>query len=746
MADSLSQPLQLAIAQGVIDAQIILEIEGVDTVYGAQIITKRIKIGDEGLVIGDSWRVGGLNEVEDQSDLISWKDGTTTSIRQTLNQDKGLGSSISSMQICLIDKDQEATRLVSPGVIVEDILGRKAKVYYGVKGDTAFPEDYLVIFRGLIDDVKTRQGTVLLNIAHPDQKKRQEIFSGDDTFTLTDAIGDSDTLFAVDEIDNAISSQDDLSVYLKIDDEYMKITSTNEGLALTVVRGQLGSVAAAHADGAEGSLVYQLTGNVMELALKLMLSGGSTYYAEDIVASSINYINPDLTIDNTIYFNGVDLVQKYGVTAGDSIFLTVPPASDNFGVGLATITDVNTTDYLGTVITLNETLVTETITEATVNFKSQWALLPLGLGMTPDECDIAEHERLKRLFLSSFEVDIVVTESTNGREFIEQELYAVASCYSVPRKARSSVGILSAPIPGSEIKTLSADNITNAKDLVTRRCLANNFYNEIVYKYDWDLEDDEPTRGLVIRDEDSINRIKSGKKTLVIESKGLRQTLNGGNLAQQAAQRRLNRYKLAAEEIEQVKVLPGFGFNIEIGDLVILDGSGVNLVNTADGNRSPKPRLFEVTNKTLNIATGEIILKLIDTSFDTSARYGLISPASYIKTGLSTSSFIIEESFSSIYGANEYLKWTPWVTRDQQAVVKVRNSDFSVVGTAVIDSINGNKITLATPLAFTPSAGYVMELANYNNANTTDQIKLVFSFLSDDDNDFSDGKPPFEFI
>ena len=760
MADSLSLPLRQALAQGVLEPQLILEIEGVPTIYGAKLIQKRIQIGDTGLVIGDAWVIGGLNDVLDQSDLISLDGGTTTSIRQTLNQDKGIGSSISSMQICLVDINQEATQLVSPGIVVEDLLGRKAKVYYGVTGDTAFPEDFLIIFRGLIDDIQSRQGNVLLNISHPDQKKRQEIFYPNEFTLSAAATAADDNSIQVNEPANMIMGAGEMTVLLKIDNEYASVTSFDPTLnALGTDRAQLSSVAATHASAATAKMVYRLQGNIIDIALKLMLSGRDSlgnyiYYSENLVPSSINYINPETTIQNALYFNGIDLVQKYGVTVGDFLYLSGSAVAGNNNIGKWTIDQINTTDYLGTVLVISigtaNQLVTETSTTGSIDLLSQYNIYPIGLKMTPDEVDVAEHLRLKRLFLSGFSIDITLTDAENGREFIEQELYAVAGCYSLPRKARSSIGILSAPIPGTEIKTLSANNITNAKSLAVRRTIANNFYNEIVYKYDWSLADNQPNRGIVIRDETSINRIKSGKKTLVIESRGLRQTLNGGNLAQAAAQRRLNRYKLAAEEIEQVKVLFSVGFNIEIGDIVILDGSDgvLNLINSSLGNRSPAPRLYEVTNKTVNIKTGEVILKLVDTSYDTSARYGLISPASYIKTGLSQTQFIIEESFSSIHGANEYLKWVPWVTSEAKAVVRVRNSDFSINASSVISSISGNKITLETALGFTPAAGQIMELALYSNVNTTANSKLVFAYFATGAGvaNFADGKAPYQYL
>src|SRR3972149_5101873 len=109
--------------QLVIEPQLVLEIDGVPTIYGARRIQKYIRIGDPGLEIGDSWRIGGFNDADDQDDLISL-DGTTTQISQQLNPDKAAVQSVSSMQVKLLD-DGSITELMSPGFVVTDLMYRR---------------------------------------------------------------------------------------------------------------------------------------------------------------------------------------------------------------------------------------------------------------------------------------------------------------------------------------------------------------------------------------------------------------------------------------------------------------------------------------------------------------------------------------------------------------------------------------------------------------------------------------------
>ncbi len=155
------------------EPQLVLQIDGVETVFGIGEVKKYIKIGDPGLEIGDEWKIGGLNAYENQLDVVDLN-GSSNSISQQLLQDKGGTSSVPSIQVSLIDKNGLITELITPGEVVEDILGRKANVYLGYQ-DTAWPQDFVRIFSGIIDEV-SGGSTIVLNVAHPEQKKRVEIF------------------------------------------------------------------------------------------------------------------------------------------------------------------------------------------------------------------------------------------------------------------------------------------------------------------------------------------------------------------------------------------------------------------------------------------------------------------------------------------------------------------------------------------------------------------------------------------
>lgn len=159
--------------------QLVFEIEGAPKVYGIGTVKSLARIGDENLYINDvgdeleDWLIGGLISVPNQADLITF-DGTTSTISQQVSLDRGGFTSISSMQIALIDKNGEITDLITPNKILPEILGRKAVVYLGYQ-DTAWPQDFVQIFNGIIDSVSAGP-SIVFSVSHPEAKKRGQVF------------------------------------------------------------------------------------------------------------------------------------------------------------------------------------------------------------------------------------------------------------------------------------------------------------------------------------------------------------------------------------------------------------------------------------------------------------------------------------------------------------------------------------------------------------------------------------------
>lgn len=754
MAQELTQTALNASSQVNIEPNIVLEIEGYDVYYGGVAIQEVLRFGNEGLNFGDPGIVfGGYNDISEseQSSLISFKGGTTTSIRQQLNLDKGTGDSISSMRIALVDKDEEITRdLLTPDENLtppKDILGRRAKIWLGFN-NTAFKDDYVVIFRGNIDSVESKAGLVLLNINHPDSKKKGVLFTPADT-KLNGSINDSVTTITVDDTTDFYAAtyigpsgvQDTTFEYLlRIDDEVIKYTGKTPTTFTGLTRGYLGTTAISHSDDATVNSAVRITGNAIDIALKLMLSGWGGPFKEDIAVENFVRISATETVSNSIYFEGIDVESEYNLKVGD--FITTTGASNGANnVSLKEIIGIGTTENGSYIVVDGVSFVEENDTSAVIDFRSQYDTYPSGAMMENDEVDIDSHHSVKSTFLSDDEhYDFRLQEEIELKEFIGEQIYNPLGAYQVPKNAQSSIGYhLNALLPTSEVKVLDSSNVINPKDITLTRSTNKNFFNAVVVKYEQSILDSEKYYKIYSSlSNDSRDRINVGVRALKINSQGFRDALGGEGFSLAMSTRRLAKFQYGAETLKPMRVNFQTGFNIEIGDIVLVDLADLKITDIKNGTRAGDPRLFEVINRELDIRSGKVILELIDSNFAQDTRYGLISPTSEISSGDSGTVFQIQQTWNHPYGTEEWKLWRNYIG----AKVKVRNSDFSTQATSYITGISGNQITVSPTLGFTPTSGYFMELASYDDQPET--IKAIYTFMSD--TTFADGEMQYQML
>ena len=748
MAFELTDSADAASKQIDVKPNIVLKIDGVDELYGAVEILHFIRYGEDDISYGDLGLVyGGSVALEGQSSYISFGSGTSTEIRQTLQVDKGKAESISNLTIGLIDKNQEITNLITPGQVIPDINGRRVKVYFGF-GKTSFPDDYIIIFRGVVQSTESLPGVIKLNLSHPDQKKRSTIFNPGTTeltgslssgATVTDVTSTSDFLAKIAGPDGATIDAD-FRTYVRINDEIMQFETKSGTQFQSLTRGELGTTAAAHAIGDDVQSFYRIGGvnsNGIDLALKLMLSGENTYQFTAI--SPTNFVRTSLseTVANTIFFKSVNVESEYNIAVGDFIETTGASNGANNISPSATIkiTGVTTTGD-GSYITLGGvSFVEEVDTTALLKIRSQFDVFPEGLLMKADEVDIQEHLDIKNSFLPDFELDFYLTKEITGKDFLSDQIYNPMSCMSLPRKSQASMGIHQPPLPTEELVILDLNNVISPKAVKLQRSTTKNITNTVLYKHDeLALFPEEFSKNTLSLDATAIDQLGVGRKSLVLEAKGMRASLGATTQATAAASRRLRKYSKGAEFLSGIQLHFRDGFKLEVGDKVLLDFSALQLSDIQTGARGGESRVMQIDNKRLNLKNGKVVLDLVDTNFDKSNRFGVVSPSSKIKSASSTTTWVIEESYYSRYGVNEFKKWDKYIG----AQIRVTSSDFTTRDdNATILSISGNEI-VTTGLSFTPQVGDIMNYSKYSN-QVLDNVRTVFVHLSDASNDFADG-------
>lgn len=717
MSLPIQETLSALLSDSVKKPQIIIEIDGLPT-FGSTQIGKYAAYDMDGLYYDLVGLVYDGIIPDNSSYPYIDVSKSTQSITQQMLVDKGGFSSITSFDVSLVDKDGLITEFITPNNTVEDILSKKARCYLSLEG-AGHPKDSVMFFSGIVAGVSSGAGYVNINLASPEKLKNLELFTKVSAET-TAVINSSQTTIPVNSTSDFTLPADSgtLRTYIKIEDEIIEYTGKTDTSFTGCVRAQYDTIAVTHPINTNVESAYRLAGNLKDLSLKLMLSGINDYYLKDFDILGFNTYGIE-SVNNAIFVSKFNFTQYYGTVSGDIVNIT--GAANPSNNGLTTVSSIISSD-LGSYIVLNKTLITEG-NGAKFSLKSKYALLPIGLEMDPDQVDVQEFEdKFDQFSNAFFDYDFFITESVNGNEFINTQLLYPSGAYSLPRKAKTSMGLTIPPLAQYETKVLDESNVTNASGLKITRNISNNFYNSIIVKYDKSATTEKYLRGRITQSATSTNRIKIANKPLQIVSDGIRNESTFVSKFSTISRRFLERYQFGAESIENVEVQFGVGFSIEIGDTVILKGLNISDVRKGNATRDFQPRLFEVQNKVLNLKGNSIKLTLVDTAFDLNKRYGVISPSSKIGTGSTTTELNLVKSYgTNLKTRSENFKWTNLVG----SKVKVFATDYSFSEETTIVSLNPaneNGIIVDPPLSVAPPAGHIVQIINYPaNADAADQ-------------------------
>lgn len=709
------------------EPNIILEISNVANIYGLQNVLEKIYIGAPGLKIDGTWKIGGQQNVSGSLNLIDPQGGNTYSISQQMRQDEASSSSIQSITIELIDLNGRISEILAQQYNF-DILGQSARVWFGYK-NLNFPDDYSIIFDGELSDYTINPGSVVFSVFNPAAKLTGKIFP-DFASETASSIDSSITTIPLTNTDNFIEGQGSLTSYVVIEDEIVQVGAVSGDNLTGCTRGALGTVAASHDTETEVEASYRLQGNSLELALKLMLSDGGSAYADNIPVSKFVNVPGSGSAGQIIYIPGIYMDLMHGVTEGDTVTITGASNATN------NVTDVEISGLeryaRGTILTLDTTaLVAEDESSAIASFTSRYNTLPedAGLGLLPRNVDInAFTGILDTNFASIFTVDLQINEEAEGKELIEKQLYRPSNCYSLPRNGRTSVGISVPPLSVGAIQTITSADIVDPENMRIRRSKTNQYYNEVVFKYDKDRIEDEYYTITRTVSTDSKELITKTRKPLEILADGV--TSSDESIVFSNSSRLLLRYGRGAEAID-CNVKYGTGVKIEVGDKVLFGDENINMTDTKTGSRVFSPRIMEVWDKTINLKTAECKLTLVDTNYATNSRYGTISPACNVEDH-GSGYLILSSGFGSSLSPRE--KWSDLITQGSlvRTKLRIRNLDFSIDLTAELlgfDAANDNKM-LITGLsgAITSTDDLLVELGPYENQSS--KAKSLHCFLS----------------
>jgi hypothetical protein len=311
---------------------------------------------------------------------------------------------------------------------------------------------------------------------------------------------------------------------------------------------------------------------------------------------------------------------------------------------------------------------------------------------------------------------------------MDKELFFPQGLFSIPRKARSSVKFIVPPFSSDIVPTLDTNAITNITKIKQRRSVHKYLYNTYVWRFNPDSLEDKFLSGKVVVNNDSIQRIRAGRKQLKIESTGMRSDAGTRGVIDNITQRLVDRYSLAPTYIDNIEVNYKTGYSLEVGDIVPAMGEDTKNIDLQTGGSS-KTQLYEIVNKSLNVKNGKIKLSLLSTSFEIQARYAVIGLASYVDSGSTSSRLIIKKVNDTTGLAFSSDQWVDFSGNR----IRVRNDNYTLDETVIfqgVDPTNKDALLLSTPLSFTPTEDMVIEYPDYDDTGAAidSDYKLQFGF------------------
>jgi len=710
MAIELTTNTRLLSEQNNLVQQIILQIDGITEIFGAQPITQIVKYGAPNLKYGNFVYGQGVELLESRPWIML--NGTTNQITQQLEDDSATINSISRMNIRLVDKNSTLSSIFTAGVRVDDLLSREASVYVTFEG-AIWPTDAVKVFTGLVSELKVGSGNATVSISHPDVLKKQDIYTLFNGKT-TGSISSGDTTIPMDTVNGFIESQDILTSYIKLEDEIIGVGSISGSSFIGCIRGQLNTAAVSHGSGTDTESFYRLQGEPMTTALKVMLSNGGTAFIENIEATRFVQITGSLVVPNGVYFEG-DIESQLGIVEGDLITITGATNGAN-NVTDAVISTINKIGNDSYIVLTGVSLVSETGSSAVASFKSQYDTLPVGasIGMNPKQVAVKEHLTIASLTLGgSPDIDFYIKDTIKGKDILN-EIFFPLGIYQIPRGGKSSANATLPPLALTGTKTVTENHVLNPQSVQISRSFDQKFYNAIVYRFEEKATEEKFLASEIRQSADSTNRIKIGNRPLTIDAKAYRDTNDTRIFFQTTARNLLRKFQFGAENFD-LEVNYKTGFNMDVGDSVVFDSTGLHTYNSVNGNREPISKVYVIQNKSMDIKTGKIKLSLIDSIFGTQFRYCVFGPSSKIRSGATITNIPLKRSYvANTALGNESEKWQRYINTN----VRVHNEDFTFNETVQFLGFlgSGNNVMVTTALSSPPSEDFIVDMPDYTNA------------------------------
>lgn len=596
------------------DVSLIAKNNGKDIKFTTCCLKDKICVGEDIIVGSDNTCTEDIYRVNDYDfdptvkELVVF-DNSTKNINQSIRLFEGNSTPIQTAVVELLDENGFLSRVFKPGFQVDDIIGRCANLSFNVDCKD-HPEVSKSIVKGAIVELEWRPCSVVLTIQAASSLLDREIFSDPFKGELASDLDLISKDFSVNNItgDELLTSVDDFSSYLLIgSDERAEVsgpvTEPTPGNLVVGSRGSFGDGIFTQQSETEVKAIYKVESNVIDVVLKLMVSGSETGGVYDVY--------------------------------------------------------------------------------------------PVGAGISPDFIDVQRFLDIQQtFFISHPDICVWFKDGENLRDLLEKEILGPFGM-TLTTKGDGTISVvkLAPAIFREEQLELNACNITNPLRLRWTRSNKRYYYSSVSFFYDFDIVNCSPREASIKVSTESLNRFsKSGFRNLDLVSRGTKREDDSVILSESC--KYLDRFQFGAKYFRGVETFLDIGICLDVGDVVRLNTSGLEISSDVRGDREGEEILLEVVSKRIDLKKNKATLDLLSTGFDTQARFGLIAPSSKIDQASSTiTKLSLLPSFGSADISEEIDKWCDFVGE----TMSILDECGELVHEGIISAVD------ATGVTFTPA-------------------------------------------
>jgi len=332
-----------------------------------------------------------------------------------------------------------------------------------------------------------------------------------------------------------------------------------------------------------------------------------------------------------------------------------------------------------------------------------------GLGIDASFINVSHIEKERERWFPSTRFSFDIQERLVAKDFLEKEIFQPCNIYPIIKgDGTFDIKVFRPPFPDDygEVQSFDEDVIIG---LPTWDENLNGVINEIEFHYDYNSANDEYDSENYFLNATSIDNRGCGKKSLKIESKGIKTTKNGVEFITKRSERIFTRY---ASPPPIITIKTFFSRHLsEVGDIVPV--THTKIPNLRTSSRGITNHYMEIIKRNIDWVKGICKFTLLYTSF-TGKKYAILSPTGHI-TNATTNTLTLTAGEGESFRAN----WGIDIYRKNMVAV---GSNYTIV------SMSSDIVTLTTDLAIAPSAGYKVGFTDFDHCTTQQR---VYGFLSD---------------